>query len=135
MGFDASVLALSALGSYAWSCRERGPCRESKTIGFTSLIGGSLLYTFGARSPQPFSTHQKYLGPNHLIPLAVGAGFVAEVLAVTVPSLRKLLSTTRVGPGDVLLTGLSCVLPQILVEGAKRYSLIQKEKQTWVHSF
>ena len=120
MTFDASALTFSTLITYLYAQRIRGRNERAQTIAFLTLVSGSLLYTVSARSEHSTLFGKEHLPPNKYIPLSVGAGFFAEGLAVGLPSLRSLLGTTSVGLTDLFLSGAGALLPQVIIELAKR---------------
>lgn len=114
---DSSFLAAAPL---ATSLLARANPEKARSLAFVSLIGASLFYTFSRRSSQcTIFDGGASIPPNPYVPLAVGAGFLAELAGVTLPRLKRLLSIGPLSTPEILATTTGALLPLFGIEFAK----------------
>jgi Ca2+-transporting ATPase len=119
ISWESLVLSLASLLGYLYGLKNYGAGAHAKTLGFMTLTSDSLLYTLSARSENVTILDRKKIPENQAISRALAFGFGAEVLAMLSPWFRSFLGTTSLNKSDVLVSGLSALLPLVLIEGSK----------------
>ncbi|MFZ2225308.1 MAG: cation-transporting P-type ATPase, partial [Candidatus Deferrimicrobium sp.] len=120
IGFEASVLSLSALGAYGYGLARYGPGPQAGTIAFMSLTAGQLLHAFSCRSETISLFDSRKLPPNRYLAGALCGSLALQASAVAIPPLRGLLGLTSIAPGDGLVIGAAALAPLLINEGTKR---------------
>jgi Ca2+-transporting ATPase len=94
IGWQAGMLAMLALGAYAWALRTYGPGSHARTVALFSLIAVQLGHTFNCRS----RTRSAFDGlfRNHFLWIAVFIVIFLQLLAAYFSPLASVLGT--VGP-------------------------------------
>ena len=120
IAWQAAMLAALALGAYSWALSRYGPGAHSRSIALLSLIGTQLGHTFNCRS----RTRSGFSGltRNPFIWVAFVIVIGLQLLAVYLLPLRVVLDTVEPEQIDLLVIGMTIVLPIVIVEITKAIS-------------
>ncbi len=120
LGFESTVLALSAAAAYGYGVRRYGAGAQARTIAFQSLTSGQLLYALTCKSERRgLFTKGKRLGRNYYLDGAVAGSLGLQVLTSFVPWLRRLLGLSPLRFVDIAVTIAAAVLPLLVNEITK----------------
>jgi Ca2+-transporting ATPase len=111
---DAGVMTLASLASFGYGLARYGAAPQARTMAFMSLTTSQLLYALSARSRQPL--RKGGLRPNRMLNHAVGWSLLAQAGTVLLPVARRVLRTTPLGPGDLLVVAATSVAPLLVRE-------------------
>jgi len=118
VSIDAALMAGSSLAGFAYGLLRYGPGPRASTLAFMSLTSSQLLYALSARSDLPLASAR--LKANPLLRQAVVVSLGAQAGTVLLPPLRRLLRTTPLSLGDVVVVGGLAVFPLLVRELLKR---------------
>ena len=114
---DGALLTATALGAQAVGLARYGADPRAATLAFSTLTAGQLLQTFRYRSAADVN------GPaaarSH-VGTVVLASVGAQLAAMLVPPLRRLLGVTVLAPSDWLVVAAGALAPAVLHEGRRR---------------
>ncbi|HZO87065.1 MAG TPA: HAD-IC family P-type ATPase [Chthonomonadaceae bacterium] len=97
--WDAAALSATSLASYLWGLGRYGPGTRARTAAFTTLTMAEIAYALACRS-EPSNRMETPALPNRYLAACVGLSTAAQVGAVTLPPLRRLLGTTPLSLAD-----------------------------------
>ncbi|MBE9048126.1 cation-transporting P-type ATPase, partial [Pleurocapsales cyanobacterium LEGE 10410] len=117
LGFEAGTISLFTLAAYGYALANYGIGDRASTIAFMSLVTGQLLHALSCRSKLPF--WQVKLQPNHYLRLALGISLSLQCSCLIVPSFGGLLGVTTISWLDLVVVGISALLPLIINEVTK----------------
>jgi Ca2+-transporting ATPase len=115
---DAALMAGSSLAGFAYGLLRYGPGPRASTLAFMSLTSSQLLYALSIRSDLPLASAR--LKANPLLKQAVVVSLGAQAGTVLLAPLRRLLRTTPLSLGDVVVVGALAVFPLVVRELLKR---------------
>jgi hypothetical protein len=92
-------------------------------MAFMTLTSSQLLYALAMRSPRPLRLGG--LEPNPKLRHAVGWSLLAQAGTVLLPPLRRLLGTAPLGPADLVVVGLTALVPLAVRELYKEWAYHQ----------
>jgi Ca2+-transporting ATPase len=124
LGARALLIAAAAVGGAALTRFWFGDSWEqARTVMFSVLVGGHLLYAFVARGPDPVNRVDG--GParqpvNAWLAAAVGTGLALQILLLTWPPARLVFDTVALTPPSLVLAGVLAVAPAALMWVAGR---------------
>jgi Ca2+-transporting ATPase len=100
---EGAVLGAGGIALFLSMGGARGPSGNSRanTIAFHGLILAQLVHAFACRSETHGLLEELRRPPNFKLFGAVAGGLALQVGAQTIPSLRRLLQLTPLGPGDL----------------------------------
>jgi len=119
VGVQAFVLSFASLAGYFYGVRKYGIGSRARTMGFITLNTASLLHTYSSRSDQYSIFSRSRLQNNKYIPYSIGAGLLAEFVAIYGPFFRKFLKTAPLPVKDLLVTLMCSATPYFIIEGIK----------------
>jgi len=117
LGIDGATMTLAALAAFGWGLLRYGPGPRAGTLAFMTLTSSQLLYALSVRSERPLRVGG--LAPNPALRRAVVVSLLAQIGAVALPPLRRLLRTTPIGPSDAAVIVAAAALPLLVREGIK----------------
>jgi P-type Ca2+ transporter type 2C len=118
-GVEAGVLTGTALGAFAIARRLHGPGPRAGTVAFSALTGAQLLHAVSARSERRSIFDSEHAAKNPYLGPTVALGIGLQVLATTLPGLRAILGTTRLGAVDAVVAASASLSSFVLNEGLK----------------
>jgi Ca2+-transporting ATPase len=118
LAYEAALLSATPLAAYALALR-RGSPERARSLAFLAMTGASLFHTVSARSERLSLFDRERLRENPYVPLAVGAGFAADLASAFVPRLRRLLGTEQITIADMAITTAGSALPFLMIEASK----------------
>ncbi len=120
LGFESTVISLSALGAYGFGIMRYGMGPQAGTIAFQSLTCAQLLHALSCRSETHSLFDKEPLPPNRNLNIALAGSFFLQALTLFIPGLRGLLGTAPIGLADGLVIGSSAALPLLINEATKK---------------
>lgn len=120
MALESAVITTGTMASYGYALLRYGPGPRASTQAFTTLSIGQLLHAISCRSDKTSLFNPGERSSNSYLNLALGGSLVLQLLAATVPGLRKLLGTTPIGIIDSLVIGAGASLPLLINEISKQ---------------
>jgi Ca2+-transporting ATPase len=130
---ESAVITTGSFASYAYGYLRYGPGLKANTLLFNSLTLAQLIHSYSCRSDHYSVFSKERLPRNPYLLMATGGSVALQVLAMTVPGLRKLLGSTRIGILDGLVIAGGAATPMLFNEFVKEMStrkLIQAETDT-----
>ncbi|HEY8219845.1 MAG TPA: HAD-IC family P-type ATPase [Methylobacter sp.] len=116
---ESGVITVGTLGVYGYSFLRYGPGQNASTHAFMSLTIAQFLHAYRCRSEHTSIFDLKNRPSNRYLDTAVGLSALMQVLAVTLPSLRRLLRLSPVGAFDMVAILAGAGLPFIANEAIK----------------
>lgn len=128
---ESGIITAGTIGVYTYSLLRYGPGQNASTNAFMSLTLAQLLHSYRCRSEKTSIFDLVNRAPNPYLDVAVGASGLLQLLAVTLPPLRRLLRLSPVGPVDILAILAGAGLPLIANEAIKSIgnNFSDKEKE------
>jgi Ca2+-transporting ATPase len=114
---DGALLTAAALGAQAVGLARYGAGPQSATLAFSSLTAAQLLHTFRYRSAADTNGRA---GGTSRVGAVVAASLGAQLAAMLVPPLRRVLGVTALAPMDWLVVAASALAPAIVHESRRR---------------
>jgi len=120
IGWQSIVLATITLGAYAWALNQYGEGAHERTVALLALVGVQLGHTFNCRS----RTRSVFAGlfRNPFLWVAAAMVIALQLLAVYLKPLARVLGTEQPTAADWVVTGLSIILPVVIVEIVKLFA-------------
>lgn len=115
------MLATIALGAYLWALNEYGEGKHARTIALLALVGVQLGHFFNCRS-RIRSAFSRFFS-NPYIFVAAGIVIALQLFAVYFPPLARILDTVPPNKIDFVVVILSIILPIIIVEITKAFTV------------
>ncbi|HEU5197272.1 MAG TPA: cation-transporting P-type ATPase, partial [Methylomirabilota bacterium] len=109
---DAGVLAATTLGVHGLALARYGAGPQATTLAFSTLTSAQLLHALTYRSRADRSEP----GARSVLPAVVGVTMGAQLAAMALPPLRRLLGLTPLAPIDWALVAGATALPFVLKE-------------------
>ncbi len=116
---ESSVISAGALGVYGFSRLRYGPGQQAGTHAFMALTLAQLLHAYRCRSERTSIFAAKNRPSNRYLDTAVGLSAVLQMLAATLPPLRRLLKLSPIGAADMLTILAGAGLPLLANEAMK----------------
>lgn len=116
---ESSLISAGALGVYGFSRLRYGPGQQAGTHAFMALTLAQLLHAYRCRSERTSIFAAKNRPSNRYLDTAVGLSAVLQMLAATLPPLRRLLNLSPVGAADMLTILAGAGLPLLANEAMK----------------
>ncbi|MGZ5030298.1 MAG: cation-translocating P-type ATPase, partial [Methylobacter sp.] len=117
---ESSIITAGALGVYGYSRLRYGPGQHASTHAFMSLTMAQLLHAYRCRSEHTSIFDSKNRPSNRYLDSAIGLSVLMQVLAATLPSLRRLLRLCPIGAVDMIAILVGAGLPLLANEAIKR---------------
>jgi Ca2+-transporting ATPase len=114
---DGALLTTAALASQAIGLARYGAGPQAATLGFSTLTAAQLLHTFRYRAT---AATNGATGARSRVSTVVLASLGAQMAAMLVPPLRRLLGVTPLAPADWLVVAAGALTPAVLHEGRRR---------------
>ena len=105
--------------AYLYALMRYGPGVKASTHAFNTLTLAQLVQAMGYRSETRSIFRRKDQKKNPYLDIAVGVSLLIQILAATVPALRKFLGTAPIGLLDSLVIAAGAGLPLLVNETAK----------------
>jgi len=118
ISFQSLMLSSASLMGYLYGVKKYGIGEAARSMGFVTLNSASLLHTFSSRSTKSSIFSRHHPSGNKYIPLAVLAGFVAELIAIYGP-FKRILGTVPLKAPDLLASLAFSAAPFFIIEGTK----------------
>ncbi|HEY8158277.1 MAG TPA: cation-transporting P-type ATPase, partial [Methylobacter sp.] len=125
---ESGIITAGALGVYGYSRLRYGPGQHAGTHAFMSLTLAQLLHAYRCRSEHTSIFDSKNRPSNRYLDTAVGVSALMQVLAATLPFLRRLLRLSPVSATDVIAILAGAGLPLLaneVIKGINLNSFIQ----------
>jgi Ca2+-transporting ATPase len=116
---EGTIITAGSLGACLWGVLRYGRgAAEASTMTFGSLVLAQLLHALTCRSTtrQGFFESGEALPPNPALTSALALSFGAQLAALLIPGLRRLVGIVPIGPIDVAVTLAGGVLPYLANE-------------------
>jgi Ca2+-transporting ATPase len=116
---EGTVITTGSLGACLWGVARYGAgAGEASTMTFGSLVLAQLLHALSCRSTtrRSFLEAGEPLPPNPALTGALAVSFGAQLAALLIPGLRRLLGVVPIGPLDFAVTLAGGVLPYFVNE-------------------
>jgi len=117
---ESSIISAGSLAVYSYSRLRYGTGPKAGTNAFMSLTLGQLIHAYSCRSGNTSLFDAEERESNPYLDAAIGISVALQVLAVTVPALRRLLRLTPIGSVDVLAILAGASLPLAINEATKK---------------
>ncbi|MGZ4980274.1 MAG: HAD-IC family P-type ATPase [Methylobacter sp.] len=117
---ESGIITAGALGVYGYSRLRYGPGQHAGTHAFMSLTLAQLLHAYRCRSEHTSIFDSKNRPSNRYLDTAVGVSALMQVLAATLPFLRRLLRLSPVSATDMIAILAGAGLPLLANEVIKR---------------
>ena len=114
---DGALLTAAALGAQAVGLARYGAGPQSATLAFSSLTAAQLLHTWRYRSA---ADANGTAGGHSRVGTVVLASLGAQLAAMLVPPLRRVLGVTALAPIDWLVVAASALAPAVVHESRRR---------------
>jgi Ca2+-transporting ATPase len=114
---DGALLTAAALGAQAVGLARYGAGPQSATLAFSSLTAAQLLHTLRYRSA---ADANGTAGGRSRVGTVVLASLGAQLAAMLVPPLRRVLGVTALAPIDWLVVAASALAPAVVHESRRR---------------
>jgi len=105
--------------AYLYALMRYGPGAQASTHAFNTLTLAQLVQAMGCRSETRSIFRRKNQPKNPYLDIAVGTSLLVQILATTVPALRKFLGTAPIGILDTAVIAAGAGLPLLVNEIAK----------------
>ncbi|HEY8218813.1 MAG TPA: HAD-IC family P-type ATPase [Methylobacter sp.] len=116
---ESGIITAGTLGVYGYSRLRYGPGQKAGTHAFMSLTLAQLLHAYRCRSEHTSIFDSKNRPSNRYLDSAVGLSALMQVLAVTLPPLRRLLRLSPIGAVDMIAILAGAGLPLLVNEAIK----------------
>jgi Ca2+-transporting ATPase len=120
IGWQGAMLAAITLFCYAWALAVYGEGEHARTVALLSLVGGQVGHMFNCRSQVQSAIVGLFRNPHLWFAAATVAGL--QAMAVYFHPLSRILGTVEPTGHDWLMTGVSVLLPIVIVEVTKHVS-------------
>lgn len=120
LAFESGVITAGTLASYGYGWLRYGPDPQAGTMAFLTLTVSQLLHALSCRSENTTLLDAGKRPPNPHLKLALLGSLGVQLLAIAVPSLRKLLGIGSLGVADALVMAGSAVAPLLINELTKK---------------
>jgi Ca2+-transporting ATPase len=114
---DGALLTAAALGAQAVGLARYGTGPQAATLAFSTLTSAQLLHTLRYRSAADANGHA---AARSQVGNVVLASLGAQLAAMFVPPLRRLLGVTPLTPFDCLVVAAGALAPAVLQEARRR---------------
>jgi P-type Ca2+ transporter type 2C len=112
---DGALLTAAALGAQAIGLARYGAGPQAATLAFSTLTSAQLMQTFRYRAAAGANG-----GARSQVGLVVLASLGAQLAAMFVPPLRRLLGVTPLAPADWLVVAAGALGPALVHESRRR---------------
>ncbi|MDD5319724.1 MAG: HAD-IC family P-type ATPase [Methylococcales bacterium] len=116
---ESGIISAGTLGVYGYSLLRYGPGPNASTNAFMSLTIAQFLHAYRSRSEHTSIFNLENRPVNRYLDTAVGLSALMQVLAVTLPPLRRLLRLSPLGVFDMIAILAGAGLPFIANEAIK----------------
>jgi Ca2+-transporting ATPase len=114
---DGGLLTAAALGAQAIGLARHGVGPQATTLAFSTLTTAQLVHALRYRAA---GNDNGRGAPSSRVPHVVAASVAAQLAAMVVPPLRRLLGLTALGPADWLLVAGGALAPAAIHEARRR---------------
>jgi Ca2+-transporting ATPase len=114
---DGAMLTGAALGAQALGLARYGPGPQAATLAFSTLTSAQLLHTLRYRAAADANGQT---AARSRVGTVVLASLGAQLAAMLVPPLRRLLGVTALAPSDWLVVAAGALAPALAHEGRRR---------------
>ena len=114
---DGALLTAAALGAQAVGLVRYGAGPQAATLAFSTLTSAQLLHTLRYRSAADANGHA---APRSQVGTVVLASLGAQLAAMFVSPLRRLLGVTALTPSDCLVVAAGALGPAVVQEARRR---------------
>lgn len=118
-GCESLLLSAGALAGYGFGLVRYGPGPRAGTLAFNTLVLGQLLHALACRSERHGLFARGRLPHNRYLDMALGGSGALQVVAMSVPRLRRLLGTSPLSLADLAVMLAGAALPLLINEAAK----------------
>ncbi|MGZ5008699.1 MAG: HAD-IC family P-type ATPase [Methylobacter sp.] len=115
---ESGIISAGALSVYGYSRLRYGPGRNASTHAFMALTLAQLLHAYRCRSRRT-SIFDANRPSNRYLDSSIGLSVLLQVLAATLPPLRRLLRLGPVGVADMIAILAGAGLPLLVNEAIK----------------
>jgi P-type Ca2+ transporter type 2C len=122
---DGALLTAVALTAQAVGLARYGAGPQAATLGFSTLTSAQLLHTFRYRAVADGSGRTVV---RSRVSTVVLASLGAQLAAMLLPPLRRLLGVTPLAPADWLVVAAGALAPAVLHEGRRRLSTLPNQR-------
>jgi Ca2+-transporting ATPase len=119
MGKESAVITAGTMMAYIYALMRYGPGAKASTHAFSTLTLAQLVQAIGCRSETRSIFRRGSHPRNPYLDVAVGGSLLVQLLASSVPALRKLLGTTPIGILDSIVIAAGAGMPLLINELAK----------------
>ncbi len=119
ISFEGVTMSLTSLAAYAYGLRKHGQGPASATFVFHSLTTSQILHALTCRSQTISIFDREKLPPNPYLSVAVFGSLGLQVMTLFFPPIRRLLNTTPVSAGDLVVIGGTAIVPLLITEMTK----------------
>ncbi len=116
---ESGIITAGTLGVYGYSVLRYGFGPSASTNAFMSLTFAQLFHTYRCRSEHTSIFAPEGRAANRYLDTAVGVSGLLQILAVTLPPLRRLLRLAPIGAVDMLAILAGAGLPLLANEAIK----------------
>lgn len=116
---ESGIITAGTLGVYGYSVLRYGFGPNASTNAFMSLTFAQLFHTYRCRSEHTSIFAPEGRAANRYLDTAVGVSGLLQILAVTLPPLRRLLRLAPIGAVDMLAILAGAGLPLLANETIK----------------
>jgi len=115
---EGALLAAGVLSAFLWAVWQNGSGPRATTIAFVAIV---LIHPFQAMHCRSLRTRWWRLPVNPLSWMALAALVALQWIAVSYPSMNRLLGTERLALADWALVGAAVLWPVAIGETAKAW--------------
>jgi Ca2+-transporting ATPase len=120
MMFESGTIGVGTMGAFYYGLRRYGVgAPQASTLAFTTLTVNELAHALSSRSKYRNVFGRNNLAPNPYLTQAVIGMFGAQVAALSIPAVRRLLGAAPLGILDLLVVAGGVVGPLIVNELTK----------------
>lgn len=117
---DGGMITAATLAAYLYGIGRYGQGPRARTLAFTAMTTGQLLYALSARSDGPVTLQRDGHRANPWLARTVLVSLAAQAGTVLFPPLRALLRTTPLGLADAGVALTAAAAPTLAREALKR---------------
>jgi Ca2+-transporting ATPase len=119
---ESTFITTGSFASYAYGFMRYGPGPKANTLLFNSLTLAQLIHSYSCRSDHYSIFSKERLSRNPYLLMATGGSVALQVLAMTIPGMRKFLGSTPIGIVDGLVIAAGATTPLLFNELVKEVS-------------
>ncbi len=116
---ESAIIALATMASYLWGIGRYGAGAQARTMAFSTITFGEILYARACRTERPHPRGEAPK-PNRYLAYCLAASAGAQVLALLLPPLRVVFGTAPLALADWLMVAGTSSSILALAEASKR---------------